>query len=340
MASTISKGFSRNYSPQELTALATHINSSTKPLGSTLSQLNNAGIPYEDLGMLLSKMPGSRGMIAELQGQATNRMPGVGVDMGGAYGGVAPMQGPYTPSATNPGAMAGLASQMSSQMPSSYGVAGMEDRIPSRMPPFGYGVAGMEDRIPREGNNPPRLPRPGYIEDPIDRIPRYITPVDKSYYPPSQPIGIGPQDDPSQGYQNPGSSIAQMQRDLYPPQQPIAYGGDGGGGVYGPGGMFPDNRFPTERIPERRGPFMTDPYRGDPIYPGYSVDPYTPPQQPGYSVDPYTPYMPNPNEYAPRAPNGGISNEVYPGDQYMPTPRDDLFQTFNPFNDYGGNGGG
>jgi hypothetical protein len=65
--------------------------------------------------------------------------------------------------------------------------------------------------------------------------------------------------DPNSGYQNPGSSIAQMQNDLYPPKQPTSYGGNDG--IYGPGGMFP--LYP----PEYQQPI------GDPGPPEYIVDP-------------------------------------------------------------------
>lgn len=227
---SIKAGFTRNYSQDEVNALKSYVASHTGSMGSLVDRLTGAGIPLQDIATLT---------------KAVNRSPSVGVDMGGGYGGVATRQGPYTPSATNPGALAGLASQMPSRMPSGYGVAGMEDRIPSA-------PSSMPNRIPQSAML----------------------------------------DDPSLGYQNSGSSIAQMQRDLYPPQQPAS----STGGVYGPGGMFPSQGLNPG--------FMTDPYRGDPIYPGYSVDPYTP----------------NPSEYAPRAPNDGISQEYYHGDPYAPTP--------------------
>jgi hypothetical protein len=206
--------------------------------------------------------------------KAVGQMPSTGVSMGGGYGGVATSQGPYTPSTPSQGALAGLMSQM-----------------PLRMPPSGYGVAGMDDRIPRMRD--PEV-------DPGDRIPRYIPPSVKGYYPPSQPIGIGPQD-----------------------RQPLEYGGNGypptdvgpsTGGYSGPGGMFPTPYAPTGVGPTAGG-----------MYGAFGMFPKDVfPTQPPYMIDPNRDDPTFPRQYEdfapPRAPDGGISDEFYPGDQYMPNP--------------------
>jgi hypothetical protein len=275
---SIKAGFTRNYSQDEVNALKSYVASHTGSIGSLVDRLSGAGIPLQDIATLTKAVGQGQG-VAGMMSQM-GKAPNTGVDMGGGYGGVATRQGPYTPSATNPGALAGLASQMPSRMPSN--AQYMDDRIP---------------RVPSSMPMPNRIPQSAMFDDPsygVINPGSSITQMLRDLQP-----------------QQPGSYG--NHRDYDPPTTV----GPQAGGYNGFGGMFPDNRFPTERIPERQPhPPRYDGYDyPQPIIPSlppseYMVDPYDP--DPGYRVDPSTPdynqMMP------PRAPNDGISDEYYHGD--------------------------
>jgi len=279
---SIKSGFTRNYSQDEVNALKSYVASHTGSMGSLVDRLTGAGIPLQDIATL-TKAVGQNQGVAGMMSQM-GKAPNTGVDMGGGYGGVATRQGPYTPSATNPGALAGLASQMPSRMPSN--AQYMDDRIP-RAPSYGpkpMRVDPFADAIPMT------KPYQGTFDDAIPMPNRFpVDPFADAIPMPNRIPQSAMFDDPSQGYQNPGSSIAQMQNDLYPPQQPG---------------------------------FMTDPYRGDPIYPSYSVDPYSPDYNNNPMMPPRAPNDGISEEYYHGDPLGAlmgqIQNDRVPRDQPIP----------------------